>query len=151
MGKKKSEKPKLLITENYLLFAKASAGSKMFRTVYYEIGRKKIDVLRDGDLSCAVFVSAILKLFNLIDDVHTTVNHTVRSLKLRGWKPIKKPVPGAIIVWAPKTSKKSGETHRHIGFYLGNGKAVSNNSKKRSPAIHAWTFRPVEEILYKNI
>lgn len=144
----KASKPKLLLPENYLLVAKASVGSDMFRKLYFQIDGKKIEILRDGDLSCAFFVSGILKIFNLIGTFHTTVKETVKDLKRHGWKPVKIPQEGAIIVWAPKTFKKSGETHRHIGFYIGNRKAVSNNSKRHSPRIHAWNFRPVEEILW---
>ncbi len=142
-------KPQLLIRENYLNVARATVGSKMFRTLFYKIGDKKIDVLRNGDLSCAFFVSAILKLFNVIDHVHTTVVATEKNLMVRGWKPIKRPLPGAVIVWGAKTFK-SGETHKHIGFYLGAAKAVSNSSKKRSPKIHAWDYRSIEKILYKK-
>jgi hypothetical protein len=146
---KQRPKPKPLLVENYLLFAKASVGSAAFRKLYYLIDGKKIEILRDGDLSCAFFVSAILTIAGLMGVVHTTVKHTVRDLKRRGWKPIKSPVVGSVIVWAPKKFK-SGETHRHIGFYLGGGKAVSNSSKKKSPQIHSWNFRPVEEILWNN-
>jgi hypothetical protein len=94
-------------------------------------------------------VSAILKIFSLIGELHATVTGTVADLKRHGWKPIKKPREGAIIVWAAKKFK-SGEPHRHIGFYLGDGKTVSNSSKNRSPKIHEWDYRPVEEILWNS-
>jgi hypothetical protein len=145
-----TRKPKPIIQKNYLLFARMSAGSPAFRKLFYRIQEKEIEILRDGDLSCAFFVSAVLKIFDLIDALHTTVRATVQNLKRRGWKRIPKPRIGAIIIWAPKRFK-SDETHRHIGFYLGGGKAVSNSSKRRVPRIHAWNFRTVEEILWKNL
>lgn len=144
-----TRKPKFLLLKNYLTVARASVGSPMFRKLYYEIGERETEVLRDGDLSCAVFVSTILKIFSLVPKIHTTVKWTVAGMKRAGWQPIKKPRPGAVIVYGPKKFK-SGETHKHVGIYVGNGKAVSNSSKNRSPKIHKWNYRPVEEILWNN-
>ena len=84
--------------------------------------------------------TSILRLVDLIPELHTTVKGTVKAMEKVGWRPIKKPRVGSIIVWGPKTFKKSGETHGHIGFFIGNKKAISNSSKKRSPAIHHWTY-----------
>lgn len=142
-----SPKPVMAVRKNYLLLAKSSVGSKLFRKLYYDVRGKRIEVLRDGDLSCAFFVSGVLAIFGLIGSLHTTVTATIADLKRHGWRPITKPREGAIIVWAPKKFK-SGETHRHVGFYLGGGKVVSNSSKKRSPKIHAWDYRPIETILW---
>ena len=142
-----AQKPKPLIRENYLLVAQASVGAQLFRKLYYNIGGKKIEVLRDGNLSCAFFVSAVIKIFGLIGVLHTTVTATITDLKRHGWKPIKKPREGAIIIWGLKKSK-SGEIHRHIEFYLGNGNAVSTIDS--SPKIHKWGYRPVEEILWNS-
>jgi len=149
--RRSARRPILDLRNDYLLFAERSAGTPAFRKLFYRIDGKTIDVLRDGDLSCAFFVSGVLAMFGLIDAIHTTVKATRENLKRRGWKPVAKPVRGAVIVWAPKKFRTSGETHRHIGFALGNGKAVSNSSKRRSPRVHAWDFRPVEEILYKDL
>lgn len=145
-----TEKPELLIFENYIATIKASLGTKIFRNLYFRINNKKVDVLRDGDLSCAFFVSTVLKLFGLIGEIHTTVIGTVQDLKILGWKRIEKPRLGAIIVYGPKKFK-SGETHKHIGFYIGGNKAISNSSKNQSPRIHRWNYRHIEEILWKNI
>lgn len=112
----------------------------MFRRAFYKIGGKKMDVLQDGNLSCAVYVSSILKLFDLIPETHTTVKWTVEDMKKAGWKKIATPKTGAVIVWGPKTFKKSGEAHKHIGFYMGNQRAISNDWKKQSPAQHHWTY-----------
>jgi len=147
--KKGGPKPQPLTQRNYLLFAVGTVGSKAFRKLYYNVGGKTIDVLYDGDLSCAYFVTSVLKIFDLIGAMHTTVKGSVADLKQHGWKRIAKPREGAVIVWAAKTFT-NGETHRHIGFYLGKGKAVSNSSKNRSPKIHAWDYRPVEEILWRK-
>ena len=146
MSQKKSAK--LLVRNNLLATIQNSIGAKIFRKRYYRIGRKKTEILRDGDLSCAVFVSSVLKLFSLIRDVHTSVTGTVKGMKQYGWREIKKPRPGSVIVWVPKYFKKNREMHKHIGFYTGNSNAVSNSSEKKSPQQHHWNNRGVEAILW---
>lgn len=156
-------KPKFLLLKNYLTVVRGSVGSNLFRKLYYEVHgstpswlaphfdkeRKKrvVEILCDGDLSCAFFVSSILKIFSLIPEIHTTIRGTLENLMSAGWREIKRPRPGAIVVWGPKKSKNGG-VHKHIGFYLGAGTAVSNSSKKRSPRVHPWNYRPVEKILH---
>lgn len=146
-------KPRLLLLQNYLAVIKASVGSQMFRRLYFKVGRKKIDVLRDGDLSCAFFVSTILKLFGLISEIHTTVAGTVEEMKRTGWKkiPVKgrsasggKLEVGCIVVWAAKRQPPSWEPHKHIGFYIGNGRVISNDYRKKSPQIRAVNYRATE-------
>jgi hypothetical protein len=140
-------KPKFLLLENYLAVAKASVDSNVFRKLYYKIGNRKIEVLNDGDLSCAAFVSFILKIFSLIPEIHTTVRETEKDLRRAGWFTVRKPRPGAIIVYGPKITS-SGETHKHLGIYLGGGKAISNRDFKKSPKIDTWDYRSVEKILW---
>ena len=151
MNKKKSGEQKLkpLVLKNLLAVAGASASSRMFQRLYFKKGGKTVDILRNGDLSCAFFVSSILKMFSLIKNIHATVNGTLTDMKASGWKAISKPKAGAVIVWKPQ--EIDGEIHRHIGIYLGNGKAISNNSKKRAPTVHAWNFRPIEKIFWLKI
>jgi hypothetical protein len=139
------------VFETYIAMIKNSVGSKIFRNAFFIINGKKMDVLRDGDLSCAVYVSSILRLVDLIPEAHATVKGTVKAMERAGWRPIKKPKIGSIIVWGPKTFKKINEAHSHIGFYIGNEKAISNSSKKRSPSIHHWTYgakqgKPIRKI-----
>lgn len=118
---------------------KNSVGCNLFRNFYAKVGKKKVDITQDGVLSCAFFVSSILFLFKLIKKPHTTVNKTVKDLKQSGWKQIRKPKIGSILVW--ETLKfDGGDIHKHIGFYICNQKAISNSFKKRRPVIHHWTF-----------
>ncbi len=126
--------------DTYMAMVRHSVGTAMFRNAYYKVNGKKEDVLRDGDLSCAVYVSSLLSLLELIPEVHTTVRGTVEDMRNVGWRRITRPRKGCVIVWGAKTFKKSGETHGHIGFYIGNQKAISNSSKKRAPAVHHWTY-----------
>jgi len=54
----------------------------------------------------------ILYLFKLIKNVHTTVNSTVKDLQKSGWKLIKKPKVGSIIVW--EEIDFGGEINKHL-------------------------------------
>jgi len=109
-----------------------SLGSKFFRSIYFNVDGKSKDILENGNLSCAFYVSIILKILGLISEIHTTVNSTILDLEKSGWQKTKKPTFGAVVVWEPTLKNK----HYHIGFCLNSKKAVSNSSKKRCPIIH---------------
>jgi len=142
----KKQKVIPILFDTYIAVIKNSVGSKMFRNSYAKINNKKTDILQNGKLSCAFFASSILVLFKLIKEIHGTVDGTVGDLKQSGWKEIsakggsasggKKPKIGSILVW-----EKNHNSHKHIGFYIGNNKAISTSSiKKGRPLIHHWTY-----------
>lgn len=138
---------KKLIKESYLVAVKNSVGSNIFRNFYVEKNGQKIDVLNNGDLSCAYFVSVILKMFSFIYKIHATVNSTVKDMQLSGWYEVKIPKFGDIIVWEEK-DYSSGK-HKHIGFYIDDKKAISINDKKGVPVVHDWCYngkRGIEKI-----
>lgn len=138
-----------LVFETYLAVLKNSPGSKLFRNFYAKINGKRSDIMRDGELSCAFYVSSILVLFGFIKEVHGTIDSTVQDLKKFGWKEIKKPVIGNVLVWEA-IGFGGSSIHKHIGFFIGGGKAISNSCKLGYPVEHHWTFganRKVEMIL----
>ena len=147
----KKQKVIPIIFDTYIAVIKNSAGSKMFRNFYAKVDGKKTDIMKNGDLSCAWFVSSLLYLFKLIKDAHATVNGTIKDLQQSGWKKIKKPKIGSVIVWE-KIDFGNKDFHKHIGFYIGNNKAIStSNSKKGQPIIHHWTYgikrnKPVRKV-----
>lgn len=147
---KEAKKFEFLLLQNYLNIVKSSVGSKIFRRLYFKINNKKIDILRNGDLSCAFFVSSVLRIFGLISETHATVAGTVKDMKKNGWYKISTPKPGAVIVYAPQKTPPSGETHRHIGFYIGKNTVISNSSRYKSPRRQKWNYRQIEEILWNN-
>ena len=113
------------------------------------INKKEVDVLKDGKLSCTVFVSSILYLFKLLPDPHATIRGTIADLKKSGWVNIKKPKPGTVLVW--EAQFLGNESHEHMGFYMGGNKAISNNTKKHQPTWHHYEFgakngQPVRKI-----
>ena len=154
----KKEKVIPILFDTYIAVVKNSVGSKMFRNSYAKINGKKTDILQNGMLSCAFFVSSILVLSKLIKEIHGTVDGTVKDLEQSGWQQIAKPKIGSVLVWE-KIDFGNKNFHKHIGFYIGNNKAISTNSfKKRQPAVHHWTYgikrnkpgRKVEAIFYNK-
>ncbi len=134
-------KPKKLIFETYLQIVKNSPGSKLFRNLYIEgPDKKRQDALFNGALSCAVFVSSILVIFHKIGRVHATVASTIKDLEESGWQIVKEPKPGDVIIW--KKILIDGDWHEHMGFYVGDDKAVSNSWKKCVPVEHHYKFAP---------
>ncbi len=142
---------KLLIKDSYLKTIENSIGSKLFRNLYFKSKNpgKKIDVLQNGNLSCAVFVSWILKNFYFIKELHTTFDGTIRDLKKSGWQKIKKPRIGAVLVWEAK--KGANGWHKHNGFYIGKNLAISNSSKFKIPIKHHWTYGPKNDKNYRRV
>ncbi len=143
------EKVELLVFDSYLSVIKKSVDSKLFQTLWVKINGKKKDVTKNGRLSCAVFVSVVLHRFNLIKECHATVDGTIEDMKQSGWKkvrpPIGKPKIGAIIEW--EEQEFDDGPHKHIGFYIGKDKAISNGLKKRVPIRHHWKYDGKRKIL----
>ena len=123
------EKPFILQRESYLAMIKNSPGTQMFRSVIALYDGKEQDVLRDGELSCAYFVSSVLRLFDLVSGKHVVVASTIEDMRERGWVRLEDGDirPGAVVLWKSKRYA-DGEEHAHIGFALGKGKAVSTSA-----------------------
>ena len=144
-----SPRIKLLPEKTYLSVIKNSVGSNLFRHLYAEVNGEQIDLLQDGSLSCALFVSSVLVLFKHLHDVHATVDSTVKDLLKSGWRSAKKPTDGCILVWQEKDFGLQTGRHKHIGFYIGNKRAISNSDSLGHPVEHDWVFkgRDLEMIL----
>lgn len=129
-----------------------SAGTLMFRNLFVKNGRGKgRDILKDGRLSCAVFVSSVLLLFGKIDRVHGTIDGTAAAMQSSGWKEAAKTAlkAGDVIVW-DKIRDFDGKSHGHIGFYLGKKVAVSNSTENGFPIKHDYTYfgtRKIKKVL----
>lgn len=139
---------KILLYESYIRMIKNSIGTRMFRNLYLEKDGKKFDAARNGGLSCAYFVSNILLIWGLIKSGHATVEGTTRDMERNGWKKISsgEARPGDVIVWG-KIKAINGKIHFHNGFYIGNKKAISNDSKKGMPVIHSWDYNGKRKII----
>ena len=142
---------KIMITENYLTAIRNSVGSNMFRNLFAEIDGEKKDIVDDGDLSCALFVSSLAYLFKMIGGVHATVSGTIKDLENSGWTEISDPREGAVILWKQR-GHGDDDPHSHIGFITTNNKAISNDFETKTPIEHQIDFRgrEIEKILWNT-
>ncbi len=150
---KKTEKIERMIFPSYIKMIENSTGSNLFRNFYIKKSGKKEDVMKDGELSCAFFVSSILLLFGLLDCMHGTVEGTVKDMQKNKWEEIDTLKKGCVIVWEKKDNNNDGDFHYHIGFFIGNNKAVSNSFTKKTPLCHHHTYdgkRKIERIFWNS-
>lgn len=132
-------KVKPILKDSYLKLIRNSVGAKVWRNFYADVNGKKRDITRNGELSCAFFVSSVLLMFNLIKDRHLTIKSTVADMRKSGWYGIKKPRPGSILIWE-EVEFYNGSKNKHIGFSISNKLAVSNNHELGSPQVHHITY-----------
>ena len=143
--------------KNYLTMIENAAKGENWLFKNFSIKRDgvEVDALENGGLSCAVLVSSILYLHNSlleflqkphwINFTHANVIPTVKDMLQSGWQEISDLKIGAVLVWEKLE-------HEHIGFYMGNDEAVSNDSKGRGfPWKHHYTYndtRKIDKILW---
>ncbi len=137
-----------ILVDSYLRAADLSIDSTFYRNFYIERDGVKIDILEDGRLSCAKFVSSVLKGFRLIKSEHSTIDGTVKDLKESGWEEANPDElhEGDVIIWNCVRDEEGG-AHGHIGFYIGSRKAISNSTEKRVPKKHDATFEGQRKIV----
>ena len=118
----------------------------LFRNLYADENGREIDILEDGQNSCAAFVSWILLTLELIKHPHATVYGTEKDLKASGWVEIDEVRPGAVIIWEKKRGdngllEDKGVDFMHMGFCASATEAISNSSKGTGfPSRHHITY-----------
>ncbi|MFA4995741.1 MAG: hypothetical protein WC536_01205 [Patescibacteria group bacterium] len=130
---------KRLTRKTYLKTIKNSVDCNVFKNFFIEEDDKEIDAMQNGKLSCAFFVSGILTMFGLIESIHGTIKGTILDLEKSGWIRVDEPSPGDILIWEAKDCGTNAG-HRHIGFYIGDNLAISNDYEKGTPIKHNWTY-----------
>jgi len=145
---------KILLKKNYFRVIENSEGSKMFRDYFACYDGRTKNLTEGGELSCAFFVSSILYLFGLIKNIHLgVIKETedinpiglLEDMEKSGWFEISRPKKGCVLLW------EKIDDHFHVGFFLGNKKAISTSSKKRKVVIHNYRFngkRKIEKIFW---
>ncbi len=149
----------ILKKKSYLAMIRNAAQGevRMFRNLYALVDGQEQDILRDGQVSCAVFVSAVLYLQNAalefegkprwISFTHATVPSTEKDMEKNGWVQIPDVREGAVVTWEPITYA-DGATHWHVGFYIGNDRAISNASNDSGvPKEHHSTYDGKRQIV----
>jgi hypothetical protein len=144
---------KILVRENYLSMIKNSVGSSTFKNFFAEVDGVKKDIAENGNLSCALFVSNILLINKLITEGHANVKSTILDMQKNSWEEISDLREGAVLHWEGVDFGATG-VHEHIGFYIGNDQAISNNSKTGEISTHSFDFegnRKIKNIFWNKI
>ena len=124
----------------------------LFRNLYADENGKEIDIFENGGTACCGHVSWILLALELVKHPHAAVYGTERDMVASGWYEIKELKPGAVIVWENKMADSGlqGEKNvelSHMGFYVGNDMAISNDSKGSGfPRKHHYTYDNTRQI-----
>lgn len=129
----------ILIPETYRQVIANSLDTRLFRHLFANVNGQQQDILRNGELSCAFYVSTILRLFDLIQEGHATVDGLIKDLEKSGWKKISRPKVGCVLLW-DHIVYPDGQSHRHVGFYVGSQQAISNSAAFGVPRKHHWTY-----------
>lgn len=130
---------KLLSKRTYLAMIEGSVDSRLFRHLYAEVDGREQDLLRDGEVSCAFYVSSILFHFKLLESPHATVEGLIRDLRRSGWQEVEKPEAGDVLIWE-RMAQAGGEKHLHAGFFMEGDVAISHVDSVRTPQRHHMTF-----------
>jgi len=110
-------KPKNETLEAFIAYIIKQIGSTEYRQYIATVDGCISDVLQDGQLSCAYFVSNVLLVFRLIKSGHCTVVSTLADMLSCDWRKTGRLLPGAVIVWE-KRKQASGISTLHIGLLI---------------------------------
>lgn len=160
--------------ESYLSMIRNSVGSHTWKNLFvYKENGHNIDILQDGNVSCAYYVSSILKQFGYCWASYANVLSLEKHLIEYGRSEQKYFTEDAITPWSviireeKKWSEKkdiygnSIKGHYHVGFYIWSWMAISNMSdgfaiddvNARTPQEHHITYnwsRPIRSILKRD-
>lgn len=130
---------KYLYYRNFISMLDNLEGIKIFKNFYIQDNDEKIiDILQNGNLSCAVFVSSILYINHLISSQHSTVDSTIKDLLNNNWiiSNVNNLKKGDILVWEETKNQEDKTMHKHIGFFIDKDIALSNDYKIGYPKFH---------------
>ncbi len=144
---------KIMIFSSYMATVENSVGTGMFRNLYAMVDKKTKDITENGNLSCAYYVSSVLFIFKLISGIHATVEGTEKDIINNGWEKVEQPQKGNILIWEEKIKGKDKKPHKHIGFFIEDNWAISNNDEKGLPVKHHYTYNQTRKIeaIYRHI
>jgi len=130
-----TNKPKRLYFKTYIQLIQNSVGSNLFRNFYVSsIEKGEFDALDDGENSCAFYVSSILVIFKKLNGIHGTVNSTIKDLEDSGWTEVEQLKAGDVVLW--EALQFDDGLKEHIGFSIGDGRAISISWKEKTPIEH---------------
>lgn len=126
---------KIEIKKTYLALIRNSIGVKFFQECYALVDGELQEILDKGDKSCAFYATSILTLCGFLPNIELTVHRMHTAMEENGWYEVHALHPGNVIFWhekvyAPNTPRK------HVGFYIGNNLAISNDGDIGVPLEH---------------
>lgn len=130
--------PKLNYEKNYLSTIESGVGTNLFKHLYmFDDSGNEFDAADNGNRSCALFVTSILKMFNRIDNMHSTASGTLKYISgADDWRQSDNPQPGDLVFW-PKTENTTG----HVGFYVAGNQSISINDNEGVASLHPLTLK----------
>lgn len=133
---------KLNEEKNFVKFIENSVGINTFRNLYMtDDSGLEFDAANNGKKSCALFVTAILTMFKRIDGMHSTCSGTLRYVSnAENWSITSNPLPGDLVFWNP-----INDTPGHVGFYVNDGKVISNSDLDGYPIEHGLILKDGRE------
>lgn len=133
------------IFDTYLSVIEGSVGANMFRHFWADFDGELRDTMQDGWTSSAFFVSSILMMFSTITSLSSTVKSLEEKLVENNWKQVKTPEAGDILIWEESKPTPKDLAMAHVGFYIGEKRAISASWRAKTPIEHDWLFRESKE------
>ena len=140
----------ILWKETYLKAIENSVGSTQYRSFFvrYKDSGEVKDILEDGNLSCACFVTSVLFLCHMIDEPRATVKSLKKFVNESGdWTEVAL-ADAALgdLVFYKERMYEDGEKHAHAGFVSTNGDAISTSYQARAVVRHKLDYHPIDSI-----
>jgi hypothetical protein len=155
---------KYLWRQTYLSRIMGSVDSNLWRSFWIEDqDGQEVDLIRNGDLSCALHISGVLLNLNprsgskakFVSGPMTKVDQLHQDLLANGWEELKfngveSVQSGDVIFWEELrgyNGREAGGPHGHCGFYIGEEKAISVIPRTGNPQIHDYLYRDQKEYI----
>lgn len=140
----------ILKKESLVKALENSVGSRLFNSllVRFSDSEQVKDILNDGELSCAYFVSSLLVMHGLLGETHTTVANLRQVLTENPkWQEVPlESVEAGDVVFYKKRTFADGSGNAHVGFAVGKTDAVSTDYKKKAVSQHKLDYTPIESV-----
>mgnify|MGYP001584286886 CR=1 FL=1 len=140
----------ILKKESYVRAIENSVGSRLFNSLLVRFGdsQEVKDILNDGELSCAYFVSSLLVMHDALRQTHTTVANLKKALSENPkWSEVPlENVEAGDVVFYKKRTFADGSGNAHVGFVLNKDEAVSTDYQKKAVSKHKLDYTPIESV-----
>ena len=138
----------ILRKETYLKAIENSPGTKLFNSllIRFKDSGKTVDILDDGELSCAFFVSSVLFLMQAVVKSCSTVQSLKKLIDASpDWFSIvPEKAESGDVVFYKKSLIEDGTESAHVGFVFGESDAISTDYITKSVIRHSIGKREID-------